>query len=68
MAVDAPIQKIIGKLKENGFIRKNKLGTIYPKGITALMRLDHYTILQYFNQRIRGILNYYHFAGNRSSL
>ena len=68
MAVDAPIAKLIEKLVDNGFARKNHEGTVLAQGLTHLIHLDHLDILKFFNSRIQGILNYYSFAGNRSSL
>lgn len=68
LAVDAPILSIINKLISNGFARRNKKGSILAKGITHLIHLEHSDILNYFNSKIIGLLNYYSFAGNRSSL
>lgn len=68
MAVDAPIAKLVEKLVFNGFARKNHKGTVLAQGLTHLIHLDHLDILKYYNSRILGILNYYSFAGNRSSL
>lgn len=68
MAIDAPIVKLVNKLVDNGFARRNHLGTVLAQGLTHLIHLDHMDILKYYNSRIQGILNYYSFAGNRSSL
>ena len=68
MAIDAPIGKLVNKLVDNGFAKKNHEGTILAHGLTHLIHLDHIDILKYFNSRVQGILNYYSFAGNRSSL
>ena len=68
LGVDAPIESIILKLIKNGFARRNHKGTTLAKGLTHLIHLDHFEILRFFNSRISGILNFYSFAGNRSSL
>jgi group II intron reverse transcriptase/maturase len=68
LGVDVPIKKLIQKLIKYGFARHNKTGLLLAKGITHMIHQNHYAILQFFNSKIRGILNFYSFAGNRSSL
>ena len=64
MMVNAPITDIKRKLKENGFMK----GAFSPTGQDFLVYQDHGTILRYYNSRVRGLLNYYSFAGNRAKL
>jgi len=68
LGVDAPILFLINKLIKNGFARRNHENVIFAKGITSLIHLDHTSIIQFFNGKIRGLLSYYSFAGNYSSL
>lgn len=68
LAVDAPIKALIGKLIKNGYAKRNNRGDVFAKSLTHMIHLDHYNIIQYFNSKIRGILTYYSFAGNRYDL
>jgi hypothetical protein len=55
-------------LKEKGFVKRSKLGEFFPKGKSNCIPLTHPQILNYFNSRIRGILNYYSCVHNRNEL
>ncbi|KAF3919856.1 hypothetical protein ABW21_db0203711 [Orbilia brochopaga] len=66
--VDMPTQKIIEKLYVAGFLKKTDQHKIVGKPFTKHVNLDHTSILQFFNSRIQGLLNYYSFAGNRVKL
>jgi group II intron reverse transcriptase/maturase len=66
MAVDAPIKKLIEKLIENGFARRNHLSKVLAKGKTAMVFLTHFDIIRFFNSKITGLLTAYRFAGNFS--
>nr|YP_009568394.1 hypothetical protein [Orbilia oligospora]QBL02024.1 hypothetical protein [Orbilia oligospora] len=66
--VDMPTEKIIKKLLELGFLKRNHLNKLLAKPYMKLVNLDHTTILQFFNSKIQGLLNYYTFAGNRVKL
>ena len=66
--IKAPINKIIQKLVDNGFARRNSKKIILAKGRTNLVLFDFYTIISFYNSKINGILNAYGFAGNISSL
>uniref|UniRef100_UPI002238C465 reverse transcriptase domain-containing protein n=1 Tax=Ramaria cf. rubripermanens TaxID=2016387 RepID=UPI002238C465 len=68
LLVNAPIPKWITELKKGGFTRQNQLGKILPQAYTKIVNLSHYEILQFFNSKIHGVLNFYSFASNRSSL
>lgn len=68
LAVDVPTKLLIEKLIKNGYAKRNNRGNVFAKSITHMIHLDHYNIVQFFNSKIRGILNYYSFAGNRSAL
>jgi len=64
----APILELIIKLKDKGFVKRNRLGEFFPKGKSNCIPLTHPQILNYFNSRIRGILNYYSCVHNRNEL
>jgi hypothetical protein len=63
--VNMPTKNLIDKLIQNGFARKNHLGQVLAKPLTKLVNLDHSTIIQFYNSKIYGFLNYYTFAANR---
>jgi len=64
----APILELIIKLKDKGFVKRSCLGEFFPKGKSNCIPLTHPQILNYFNSRIRGILNYYSCVHNRNEL
>lgn len=65
----APIANILNKLIIRKFAKWNPNGTkIIPIGLKRLQNLDHADIIAYYNAVVRGIVNYYSFADNRSSL
>ena len=69
LSLHAPIEKILDKLTARGFIKYNANGSIrLATARKSLVNLDHADILGYYNSVINGILNYYTFADNRSSL
>ena len=65
----APIQEILNKLENCGFIKgyKNKSSRLIPvDAITKLIYLDHQAIILRYNAIINGLLNYYSFVDNLS--
>lgn len=68
LLINAPMSKLINKLLEAKFIRRNQLGDILPLSQGKLVNLDHYSIINFYNSKINGIVNYYSFASNRSKL
>lgn len=66
--ITAPILKIINKLIENKFARRNHLGSILASGRKDMILKDHFSIIRYYNFMIQGLLNFFSFAGNYSSL
>ena len=68
IAIDAPLARIIEKLIENGFARRNHLSIVLAKGKTEMIHLTHYDIIKYFNNKITGLLNAYRFAGNFANM
>lgn len=63
--VNAPKNKIKEKLMKLGVVKDTKFS---PTSLGYLITMDHRKIIQFYNARIAGIVNYYSFAGNRSSL
>ena len=59
--MEAPIDRILKKLEDAGFIRSN---VPHPK--TVWLPLEHRQILHLYNAVYRGYLNYYSFAHNYS--
>lgn len=68
LIIHAPILDLLKKLKEKGFVKRTNKGEFFPKGKSNCIPLSHAQILNYFNSRIRGILNYYNCVHNRMRL
>jgi nicotine oxidoreductase len=68
LILHAPISELLGKLVNHGFAKRNHLGEIHPIGKGNCTPLTHAQILNFFNSKIRGILNYYTCIHNRMSL
>lgn len=66
--VNIPTNSLIEKLIKSKIVHRSGNGTILAKPITGLVNLDHSTILQFFNHKINGLMNYYSFAANRVRL
>nr|YP_010180068.1 hypothetical protein LI423_mgp20 [Saprochaete ingens]QUX32936.1 hypothetical protein [Saprochaete ingens] len=64
MFIKAPIDKLINKLLENGFMRRNKSGNYFPLSKGGLTNLDHYSMMSYYSSKMMGTMNYYSFASN----
>ena len=66
--ITAPILKIINKLIENRFAKRNHFGIVLATGRKDMILKDHYSIINYYNYMIQGLLNFFSFAENYSSL
>ena len=64
----APILELLIKLKNQGFVKRSKRGEFFPLGKSNCIPLTHPQILNYFNSKIRGILNYHSCVHNRNEL
>lgn len=64
----APILELLIKLKNQGFVKRNRKGEFFPLGKSNCIPLTHPQILNYYNSKIRGILNYYSCVHNRIRL
>lgn len=63
--VNMPTPLMIKKLMKNEIVKMNQEGKVVARPVTKLVNLDHATIIQFYNSKIHGIINYYSFAGNR---
>lgn len=68
MFITAPIKKIILKLLENGFVKRDASGNFIPTALKRLTPLDTYDIISFYNSKVKGLLSFYVFAGNYSSM
>lgn len=64
----APIIELLIKLKNQGFVKRSSKGEFFPIGKSNCTSLTHLQILNYYNSKIRGILNYYSCVHNRNEL
>ena len=64
--INAPIPELIKKLIKAGIAKRDSHNKVVASPLTALVNLDHATILQFYNARINGIESYYTFASNRT--
>lgn len=63
--LNMPTEIMLQKLIKNKIARRTHDGNIMARPVTSLVNLDHATIIQFYNSKIHGVLNYYSFAGNR---
>jgi len=68
MRIEIPMKSILAKLKMNKFIQANSKGVLLAKSRMDLVNLAHYEIITFYNHRLNGIINFYTFASNYSSL
>jgi len=66
--LEAPILKILDKSVESGFFKKTLTGEFVPTSCGRVVNLDHADVIRFYNQKIRGVLNYYSFVDNKKSL
>jgi retron-type reverse transcriptase len=59
-----PLDKMIQKMLNLGFARRNHLGTLFAKSRRDLVNLTHYDIIYFYNARIRETFFVYSFKGN----
>jgi len=63
-----PVKDLIGKLLINKFVKRNSLGTHLATARRDLINLSHHEIISFYNHRIQGLLVFYNFAANYTSL
>lgn len=64
----APIKKLLERCILNGFFKKRQSGAIVPTAVGRLVNMSHPDILQFYNQKIKGILAFYSFVDNAKRL
>lgn len=64
----APIKELLVKLKDFGFAKRNRLGEFIYTSKSNCVLMTHAQIINYYNSKIRGILNYYSCCHNRMRL
>ena len=64
----APIYELLEKLCKYKFLKRNKLGDFIPISKSNCVSMTHPQILNYYNSKIYGILNYFNFCHNRMNL
>ena len=68
LILHAPIKELLVKLIKFGFTRRTRLGEFIPTGKSNCVPMTYAQILNYYNSKIRGILNYYSCCHNRMRL
>lgn len=63
--VNMPTENLVEKFNKAGFVTNDAYGKVVAKPMTSMVNLDHATIIQFFNSKINGLVNYYTFAANR---
>jgi group II intron reverse transcriptase/maturase len=66
--LEAPLIMLFKRGLENGFFKRTSEGRFVPTFCGRLINLDHADIIRFYNQKTRGILNYYSFVDNKKSL
>lgn len=68
LRVNADIKKICERLSKVNIAKRNRTQEFIGTAKNALINLEHADILAFYNSKMRGILSFYSFAGNRSGL
>jgi group II intron reverse transcriptase/maturase len=68
LLIKAPLENILESIKQNGFIRQDRLGNFHPVAYTKITNLSHYEIITFYNSKINGLINFYSFASNYNRL
>lgn len=68
LLINTPITKLIANLEKAGMLKKNSLGQCIPRSCSKLTNLSHYDIVNFYNHKINGVLNFYSFASNYSKI
>lgn len=68
MRIEIPVKKLIERLKTHKFIKDDSNGTLTATARKDLVNFSHAEIVSFFNHRIQGLVNFYSFAANLTSL
>jgi len=64
----APLKKLLANLEKADMLKRNTLGQCIPTSCRKLNNLPHFDIINFYNFKINGIINFYSFASNYSKL
>jgi hypothetical protein len=68
MRIEIPINDLINKLKKNKLIKINANDKPVATARKDLVNLSHHEIVSFFNHRIQGLVTFYSFGVNLTSL
>lgn len=68
MRIEIPIEELISKLRTNKFLKYDTNGQPTATARKDLVNFTHYEIVNFYNHRIRGLVNFFSFAVNLTSL
>lgn len=70
LRVNIDLKKVYNKLVSTGVAKWDENNKMVPRGTAknALINLSHADIVAFYNSKIRGLLSFYSFAGNRKRL
>lgn len=68
MRMEIPVNELIKKLVTNKFIKINSSGLPVSTARKDLIHFSHYEIISFYNSRIKGLITFYSFAVNLTSL
>jgi hypothetical protein len=68
MRIEIPIKDIIKRLEINKFVVKDYKDLPQATGRKDMVNLTHAEIINFYNHRIQGLVTFYSFAVNRTSL
>lgn len=70
LRVNIDLKKVYKKLVVSGVAKFDSQNQIVPRGtaMNALINLSHYEIISFYNSKMRGLYNFFSFAGNRKRL
>lgn len=68
MRIEIPINDLINKLKDNNFLVRDSNGLPVATARKDLVNFSHNEIVSFYNNRIQGLVTFYSFAANLTSL
>lgn len=68
MRIMIPVDELIQKLITNKFAKRNAVGMPLATARRDLVNFNHHEIITFYNHRIQGLLAFYSFACNLTSL
>lgn len=68
MRIEIPVENLIKKLTVNKFVTLKVNGMPSATARKDLVNFSHYEIITFYNQRIQGLISFYGFAANLTSL